>query len=82
MNSIRSGARVLVRSASGDLVACRAISDVVKGSNFAIVWVCAEDAWHDGMEVDPPEDVPGSVPCPAEDVSVAEPQPVPAMTRG
>jgi hypothetical protein len=68
---IAPGARVIVRTATDDLVPCRATSGVVPGHSFPVVWVCTEDDWvaaqSQGVE-------PDSVPWPAEDVQPAEPE--------
>jgi hypothetical protein len=45
MQQIEPGARVLVRSADNRLVARRAVTGVVQGRDFPVIWVCHEDAW-------------------------------------
>jgi hypothetical protein len=66
---ITPGAKVLARSASDELLPCRATSGVVPGHSFPVVWVCTEEDWEaaqsQGIE-------PDSVPWPAEDVRLAE----------
>ncbi len=70
--SIEPGTRVLVRSATGELLPRIASSDVVRGEDFPVVWVCREEEWKaaqaEGRE-------PDAVPWPAEDVREA-PMPV------
>jgi hypothetical protein len=67
---IESGAQVIVRDARGQTLSRRAITGVVPGHDFPIVWVCKEEEWlaaqSEGRE-------PEGVPWPAEDVTaVAE----------
>jgi hypothetical protein len=68
---IAPGAKVIVRTAADDLLRCRAMSGVVPGHSFPVVWVCTEEDWataqSQGIE-------PDGVPWPAEDVQPAEPE--------
>ena len=59
------GAHVTVRDALGQLLPRRAITGVVPGHDFPVVWVCGEEEWEAAREEGrEPEDVP----WPAEDV--------------
>src|SRR5256885_13823849 len=42
---IRAGDRVSVRTASNRLLERRAITGIVMGHDFEVVWVCREDEW-------------------------------------
>jgi hypothetical protein len=66
MPTIQPGDRVLIRTAVGDSLVRRALSEPMPGSHdFLIVWVCREEEWREahaeGRE-------PTGVPWPAEDV--------------
>jgi hypothetical protein len=66
--TIRPGDRVTARNAFGQENDRRAITAVIAGQDFAVVWVCGEEEWQaadrDGRE-------PEGVPFPAEDVRLA-----------
>jgi hypothetical protein len=72
MPTFRPGDEVLVETATGEHLSKRAISSVVAGDAFDIVWVCREEEWAtaqtEGRE-------PEGVPWPANDV---RPRAVPA----
>ncbi len=65
-NRIKPGAEVLVRAATGDVLSKRAVTGVVDGYDFPVVWACREEEWNaaqrDGRE-------PDALPWPAEDVT-------------
>ncbi len=69
MSTIKAGAKVLARSAFDQLLERRAITGVVRGADFPVVWVCSEDEWEtatrEGRE-------PEGDPWPAEDVKTVE----------
>lgn len=66
---ITAGIRVDAVDASGRRLRRRAVSGVVPGHDFQVVWICREEEWQlaqsEGRE-------PDAVPWPAEDVQVAE----------
>lgn len=68
MHAIEPGARVIARRADDQTVERRAMTGIVQGEDFAVVWICAESEWEaaqaDGRE-------PQGVPWPAEDVTLA-----------
>ena len=65
---IRPGTRVLVRTADNQLLARRAITGVVTGEDFPVVWVCREELWSPNAK---PTDE-GAVPWPSEAVQIAD----------
>jgi hypothetical protein len=67
--NIAPGTRVVVRTADGERVETRAITSVIDGLDFPVVWVCAEAEW-DAAEAEERE--PQGVPWPAEDVEPDE----------
>lgn len=64
---IRPGATVEVVTALGEKVRMKALSEVVRGKDFLIVYVCDESAWAErepaGREIE-------GIPWPAEDVEL------------
>jgi len=66
--SIEPGTEVLVRTADGQLLPRRAVTDIVRGEDFPVVWVTREEEWNaaqaEGRE-------PDAVPWPADDVRPA-----------
>lgn len=59
MCEIVEGNRVFVRSADNRIIARRAVSGVVTGDDFLVVWVCQEDEWiAAGREQRPPNSIP------------------------
>jgi len=65
MLAIAAGSLVRVRTASGEWVDRRAVSGVVDGYDFSVVWVSTEQEWNEargtGRE-------PEALPWPAADV--------------
>ena len=65
---IERGSRVLATNAFGEPNRRRALSGVVAGQDFPVVWVCREEEWEmatiEGRE-------PEGIPFPAEDVEIA-----------
>lgn len=66
---IRPGDLVVVRTAFGNEAQKRAVTGVVKGSDFLIVRVCPPEEWDAAIRTGRE---PQSVPWPAEDVRLAE----------
>jgi hypothetical protein len=70
--SIEPGTRVDALDISGNKLRRRAITGVVQGHDFPVVWVAREDEWQaaqsEGRE-------PEAVPWPAEDVRAIEDDP-------
>lgn len=64
---IRPGASVEVVTALGERVRMKALSEVVRGKDFLIVYVCDESTWAERESADP--EIEG-IPWPAEDVEV------------
>jgi hypothetical protein len=62
---IRAGMPVSVKTALGEVLPRVALTGIVQGGSFAVVWVCREEEWQlakrEGRE-------PMRVPWPAEDV--------------
>lgn len=67
MQVIKPGSHVIVREAGGGQVNARALSGIVPGSDFPVVWVCRSDKF-DAAAAAGQE--PPSVPCPAEAVTL------------
>lgn len=69
MALIEHGSKVAVRDAFGDELPRRAVTGVVDGDDFPVVWVCREEEWEaaraEGRE-------PDAVPWPAEAVWSAD----------
>jgi hypothetical protein len=65
MDVFESGDRVLVRSSFEGVVERRALTDVVMGHDFKVVWVCTEDEWQAAATAGRQ---PEGVPWPAADV--------------
>jgi hypothetical protein len=59
------GARVQAKSADGKMLTRRALTGVVMGQDFPVVWICREEEW-EAAEQEGRE--PEGVPWPAEDV--------------
>jgi hypothetical protein len=71
--SIQQGDRIIARDAFGRENERRAITGVVAGQDFAVVWLCGEDEWDAAARAGRE---PSGVPFPAEDVWVPEQAPV------
>lgn len=69
MDSIQPGQHVLARSMSGELLERIAITGVMEGDDFPVVWVCREEEWQ-AAQAENRE--PDGLPWPAEDVEPAE----------
>jgi hypothetical protein len=66
---ITRGSRVTIRNAYDEHLDCWALTGVIRGHNFPIIWVTApEDAWSDDLQ---PGDE-GTYPWPASDVWAAK----------
>jgi hypothetical protein len=63
------GDRLLVRTAFGDEVPRRAVTSVVPGEKFRIVWVCSEEEWAQAQTAGRE---PEADPWPAQYVRVVE----------
>jgi len=63
------GSLVEVRDASGDRLSRRALSGILDGASFPIVWACREEEWLAALEEGRE---PQGTPWPAEDVRVVE----------
>lgn len=69
MTTIQPGSQVLATSASGEPLERRAITEVVDGDDFRVVWVCREEEW---MAAQAEGREPDGIPWPATDVVLAE----------
>jgi hypothetical protein len=69
MRAIEPGDRVVVRCADDQRVVRRALTGVVDGDDFPVVWVCREEAWS-GRDTQHIENM--GLPWPAEDVALAQ----------
>jgi hypothetical protein len=67
--TIERGAKVIAATADGNPRELRALTGVMAGGDFAVVWACSENEWEtalaEGRE-------PEGIPWPAEDVKVIE----------
>jgi hypothetical protein len=69
MHEIQRGSRVIVRSADNKKLPRRAVSGIVNGDDFLVVWVCREEEW---AAANAQERQADALPWPAEDVELAE----------
>jgi hypothetical protein len=69
MREIGPGNRVLIRDATNKTLTRRALSAIVPGRDFPVVWACREEDW-EAAQAKGAE--PDGVPWPAEDVRLAE----------
>jgi hypothetical protein len=69
MREIRAGDIVLVRTAFDQWHKRRALTGVIPGDRFAVVWACRLEEW-DSAQAEGRE--PEGAPWPAEDVQLAE----------
>lgn len=63
--SIHVGDVVAARNAFGEENERRAVTSVIPGQDFAVVWVCTEDEWRSAQQEGRE---PAGIPFPAEDV--------------
>ena len=68
MRDVRPGNQVIARSADGRHVPLRAVTGVVEGDDFLVVWVCREEEW---LAARAQRRRPNAIPWPADDVRVA-----------
>jgi hypothetical protein len=69
MERINPGDALIASAADGSTRELRALSGVVAGGDFAVVWACSIAEW-DSAEAEGRD--PVGIPWPAEDVRVAE----------
>jgi hypothetical protein len=67
MSQIERGERVAVVDSRGRTHQKRALTGVVEGHDFPVVWACAEDEWTKAQQEGRS---PEGVPWPAEDVTL------------
>lgn len=69
MSVIEPGSRIEARTADNRTIQRRALSGVVDGLDFPVVWLCTDEEWEaaqrDGRD-------PNVVPWPAEDVQLVQ----------
>lgn len=65
MVTVHKGEKVVVVTADNRAVERRAVSEVVAGANFPVVWVCLEEEWDKARRENRP---PSGLPWPAESV--------------
>lgn len=65
--AIRAGDHVIARSWAGEFPR-RAVTGVVDGMHFPVVWVCTDEEWAQARREDRE---PDGLPWPADDVSAA-----------
>jgi len=70
MAEIERGLRVVALAADGTTRRLRALTGVVPGGDFAVIWACSEREWQRAIEE---RREPEGIPWPAEDVKPAEP---------
>jgi hypothetical protein len=46
VTAIKPGAKVTARAIDGQLLERRAITEVIEGDDFPVVWVCREEEWN------------------------------------
>lgn len=68
VRQIFEGNRVIVRSADDRRLPRRAVTGIVQGDDFPVVWVCREEEW---VSARAENRAPEAVPWPAEDVRLA-----------
>jgi hypothetical protein len=66
---ISTGTEICVTDAVGKVHERRAVTGVVMGDDFPIVWACREEEWQLAATEGRP---PRAVPWPAEDVRIAQ----------
>jgi hypothetical protein len=66
MHQIQTGDHVSVRDSKGRSHRRRALTGVVPGYDFDVVWACREEEWREAAES---ERAPEGVPWPAWDVT-------------
>jgi hypothetical protein len=64
------GDRVWALDVTGEKLERLALTPIVDGADFAVVWVCREEAWDDGVSSEDLDTI--GVPWPAEDVFLRE----------
>lgn len=69
MSTITAGQRVVVRDAFGHVLNRVAVTDIVRGHDFPVVWIAHVDEW-EASQAEHRE--PEAVPFPAEDVAENE----------
>jgi hypothetical protein len=68
-DAIQRGARVSADAADGTTRDLRALTGVVAGGDFAVVWACSEREWEAAQAEDRE---PKGIPWPAEDVRLRD----------
>ena len=69
MPEIKFGDHVLAHTATGDVLLGVAVSGVVDGGDFPVVWIATEDDWRDAVRRG---ERPDASPWPADDVELAD----------
>ena len=72
MAAIAAGSMIRITDAAGKVLLRRAITGVVMGDDFPVVWACRDDEWQDAEREGR---TPRGAPWPAEDVSGHEAKP-------
>jgi hypothetical protein len=67
---IKRGSVIVVRDTGGRALRKRALSEVVDGATFPVVWACREEEW---QAAEAEERAPDGDPWPAMDVTVPTP---------
>jgi hypothetical protein len=67
VDEIRPGVAVVARDAEGENLRRRALTGVMDGHDFPVVWVCREEEW---QQAEQERRKPEGVPWPADDVSI------------
>jgi hypothetical protein len=65
---IQPGTRVFVRTANRQFLPRRAVTGVVSGTDFPVVWVCREELWRPDLRPHDQE----AVPWPSDAVKAAD----------
>jgi hypothetical protein len=69
LSAIQPGTTVFISTADGQELTRRAVSEVVDGADFPVVWVTTEDEWKAAQSEGRPAD---ALPWPSEDVRAAQ----------
>lgn len=72
MSAIQPGTHVLVTTADRQELTRRAVSEVIQGEDFPVVWITTEEEWESAETQGARAE---AWPWPAEDVRLAERQP-------
>jgi hypothetical protein len=70
VTTIKPGIRVRARALDGELLERTAMTQIIDGDDFPVVWICRVEEWESAMAEDRE---PEGLPWPAVDVHASEP---------